>query len=101
MSSTGVMTSQRKSRAFRYSIFGALAAALLFGVYLYAWLNAVIVDLSNFENPIYGRPKGSAEMYFSRAFPSAEEIEDYWKNSTLVVSDLKLGNGVRYFDDDH
>lgn len=96
-----LMTSQRKARIVRYAILGLLAVALLFALYQYAQPHVEVVDLNVEFNSKHGYSENFREQYFSRAFPNEEEIENYWKNSTLVIADPKFGNKVLYFDNDH
>ena len=86
----------------RYSIIAVLASAAFFGAYLYTRPNVAVVDLSSDQySSKFGYREGFREEYFSRVFPTATDIEDYWKNSTLVIADSKFHNVVYYFDDDH
>ena len=86
----------------RAIILGFLAGAIL-AVWLavYASSNVRVVRLDNMYDPRYGDRVGRREEYFSRNFPTAQDIETYLFNSTLLLSKPPLGNGVYYFDSDH
>ena len=87
------MAVEKMARALRYIVFGVLGALI---VYLAFIVNVEVVDLDKRYDP----KTGYAAKYFSQKFPSAQEIEDYWRDATLVISDPQhFGNIVRYFDD--
>lgn len=87
----------------RQSLILSIAYAALvvsIGLYLHFNSNVREVDVDAMYGSKYGPPAkpGAKEEYFSRQFPTTKEIEDYWFDSTLLVSDPPTQNHVYYFD---
>jgi hypothetical protein len=74
------------------------------GIYLYVEpriVREVDIDaMYGFKNLPPSRA-GAKEEYFATQFPTAKEIEDYWFDSTLLISDPPRNNRIYYFDKDY
>ena len=93
-------------RLRRQSLILSVAYAGLVGsVGLYIYLNQNVreVDLDAMYDSKYRPPSkaGAKEEHFAHQFPTVKEIEDYWLDSTLLVSDPSRSNRVFYFDRDY
>jgi hypothetical protein len=97
-----MIDADRSSRNRQIRIFGLWAAGVLSVVLvLYTSTYVRIVSLDNMFDPKYGHRVGRREEYFSREFPSAQDIEAYLFDSTLLISKPPRNSRVYYFDRDY
>jgi hypothetical protein len=102
LNSRYMITSRKMMGRRVVRILGFLVAGIL-AVWLCIYVSGYVrvVRLDDIFDPKYGYRVGLREEYFSRDFPNAKDIESYLFDSTLLISNPPLGNGVYYFDKDH
>jgi hypothetical protein len=76
-------------------LFGWLL--VLVGILLIFWGYNKILPVERIDQARWGSAE-NAESYFSRPIPTAQDIESYLLNATILVSDPPGGNAVYYFD---
>jgi hypothetical protein len=67
-----------------------------FKAYVYGHDHYIVQNIDNFG----GLSSEAKQLDFSVTFPSRTEIEDFLRDTTILVSWPPIGNSVRYFDND-
>lgn len=85
---------QRSHKRFKW-MFVLIGIGLC--VWLYSSLRERILPIERIDAIRWGS-SDNVERYFSRSFPTAQEIKSYLSNATILVSSPPGGNVVYYFD---
>ena len=77
---------------------GLISALFIYG-YVASYVQIVRIDEIYYSAP--GNPPDAHECHFNLNFPSADAIQSYLHEATLLISDPLVGNRVFYFDEGH